>query len=128
MPFFAATTVASMPFFAATTVASEEPPSGQGSIITGWVFAVFGVAHIATIPACYTLRKPEYLSLKSGCIGLSATLAVASLGVGLPVMLLGYTKEAKRKKWQAARTSSFFGRTHVLPVRGGALGAYVLEF
>jgi len=83
---------------AETPLADEaEPGSGLGLIIVGWIATGVGAVNLASIPICSADFYPE--QSRDLCVGLSVGFGVVGLGVGIPLLAVGYHKRSKYKEW-----------------------------
>lgn len=76
---------------------APEPSSGLLLILGGTGLLVGGAVNAASIGACLSSRVPE--GQRPACVGLSAGFAVALLGAGLPLIVIGAERRAAWQEW-----------------------------
>jgi hypothetical protein len=78
---------------------NDHPPSsGVGMIITGWIMSGVGVMNLALIPVCTMDAYPR--QSRDLCVQLSIGVGVIGLGVGIPLLAVGYHKRSQFKTWK----------------------------
>lgn len=80
----------------------EEPSSGLGLIIVGWIATGVGVGNLALIPTCsFSSAKTESEQLvRDVCVGIHVGFGVVGLGLGIPFLAVGYSKRSKYNEWK----------------------------
>jgi hypothetical protein len=76
----------------------DPPSSGVGMIITGWIMSGVGAMNLALIPVCSMDAYPR--ESRDLCIQLSIGVGVIGLGVGIPLLAVGYHQRSKFKEWK----------------------------
>lgn len=77
----------------------EEPSTGLGPMIAGWAVTAVGVGNLAAIPICSADFYPH--DAKDACIVASIAVGVAGLGVGIPLLIVGYSKRSTYNEWRS---------------------------
>jgi hypothetical protein len=67
-------------------------------IITGWIMSGVGVMNLALIPVCTMDAYPR--QSRDLCVQLSIGVGVIGLGVGIPLLAVGYHNRSKFKTWK----------------------------
>jgi hypothetical protein len=86
-----------------------------------------GALNLVTLPACFLDFYVEN-NAKNGCLVLSGTLAAVGLGVGIPLLVVGYNHRKKHKAWEASQTALHLRRTTLSALPGGAQALYTARF
>jgi hypothetical protein len=76
----------------------EAPSSGLGPMIAGWAVTAWGVANLVTYPICSADWYPD--QSRDLCKVLSIGFGVAGVGVGVPLLIVGYSKRSKYNEWK----------------------------
>jgi hypothetical protein len=69
-----------------------------GLIIAGWSVTGLGALNLLTIPVCKADFYPH--DQRDLCVDLSVAVGVVGLGVGIPMLIVGYNQRAKHAEWQ----------------------------
>jgi hypothetical protein len=77
--------------------ASSAPPSGKGLIIAGWVAFGIGILNAAQVPFCYV--DDDFWGSKRRCVGISAGVAAAAIGLSVPMLVSGYRRRSEHRRW-----------------------------
>ncbi len=105
------------------TQPSPEPSSGLGLIIAGWISSGAGALNLAQLPVCYA----DFYPSEAGdlCVGLSIGIGIVGLGVGIPMLISGYSERATHKKWESQHAIlNQLSHTGVAMWNGSALVTY----
>lgn len=107
---------------------SESPPSsGNGQIIAGWIASGWGALNLALLPVCYAEFYPQ--KGKGICIGLSIGFAAVGLGVGIPLLAIGYHKHSNYDEWRRSHgLSALLLKLRLVPMRDGGALVYRAAF
>ena len=76
----------------------REPSTGTAQIIIGWAASAIGVLNLVTIPLCYT--SLIHTDLRDVCVGGSIGVGVVGLGIGIPLLIIGYNKRSANHDWK----------------------------
>jgi hypothetical protein len=109
--------------------AQEEPPppTGTAQIVVGWIGTGVGAFNFATVPVCYADFYPE--QSKDLCVELSIGIGAVGLGVGIPMLIVGYSRRAEYKRWKADHPAlNELTKLRVSAVQGGGVLGYRTEF
>ena len=74
---------------------------GNGAIISGWILTGVGALNLVTLPVCTIDIYPE--DFRGVCVGASAAYAVVGLGVGVPLLAVGYSRRRAYREWKERR-------------------------
>ena len=83
-----------------------EPSSGLGMIIPGWILTGTGVGSGMAIAFCYSDSNrdpnghPYTGQVQDICAGIYASIGVVSLGIGIPLLVVGYDRRHKHREWR----------------------------
>lgn len=114
------------PFLA--TPDADEPSSGLGFIISGWILTGLGAINLATLPLCFTSFYVD-AGVKGVCLGVSAAFIGVGLGVGVPFLIVGYNQRKKHQAWEKDHpTLGHLARTRLTALPGGAAALYTATF
>jgi hypothetical protein len=67
-------------------------------IVTGWILSGVGAVNLASIPLCNADFYPR--DSRDLCVQLSIGFGVVGLGVGVPLLIVGYNKRAQFNEWK----------------------------
>jgi hypothetical protein len=109
------------------TGVDRPPSSGTGQIIAGWAVSAIGVLNLALIPVCYSsLVRTD---TKDVCVGASVAVGVIALGVGIPLLIVGYNKRAANHEWKRRRGVAYhLSKFQFAAHSGGGALVYRSEF
>lgn len=80
------------------TMGESRPSTGTGQIVVGWIATGVGAVNLATLPICFADFYPA--DAEGLCVGLSVTLAVVGVSIGVPFLITGYNNRARYKRWR----------------------------
>ena len=96
-------------------------------IIPGWILLGAGLANGLAIPLCYTdvYRQVYGPEAQDICAGVYTAIAVGSLGVGIPLLIVGYKRRTTHKEWEQRHpTLGYLVRTQVALQNNSAIIVY----
>lgn len=82
----------------ADTEPVDEPSSGLGLVIAGWALTGWGALNLVTYPVCSADWYPE--QSRGLCKVLSIGFGVGGVGVGVPLLVVGYSKRSDYNEWK----------------------------
>jgi hypothetical protein len=92
-------------------------------IIPGWILSGVGAMNLALIPVCHADFYPKEQS--DLCVTLSIGVGIVGLGVGVPLLAVGYSKRHTYKEWRSRHpVLSQLGQTQVALQNSSALVVY----
>ncbi|HVY29650.1 MAG TPA: hypothetical protein VHB79_23985 [Polyangiaceae bacterium] len=83
-----------------------EPSSGLGMLIPGWILTGTSAVDALAIALCYSdsyrdVNGDPYSSqAKNICAGVYATIGIVSLGIGIPLLVVGNDRRHKHEEWR----------------------------
>jgi hypothetical protein len=103
-----------------STVLEERPSTGTGKIVVGWIGLGVGVLNLASIPVCFADFYPA--NAKETCVGASIVLGAAGLGIGIPMLVLGYGQRGRYREWRERNPgAALLDKVRVAGTPGGAM-------
>jgi hypothetical protein len=109
----------------AMTDADPQPSTGVGMIVAGWILGGIGVLNLATLPLCYADFYPS--NAEDLCVALSAVIGGLGLGIGIPLLIVGYNNRSDYKDWQRRHGQAALPGLRLAFDRNAALVIYSAE-